>query len=120
MRNFRELEVWKDARVLVKKIYTITKCLPESEKYGLVSQMNRCAVSIPANIAEGCSKYSQKDFVRFLQISLGSAFELETHLILCQDLNLIPSEKTSTIIKNIQRLQKKIASLIKYNKSNHH
>ena len=120
MRNFRELEVWQEARTLVRDVYQISKLLPESEKYGLVSQMNRCAVSIPANIAEGCSKYSQKDFVRFLQISLGSSYELETHLILCQDLNLLPSEKTSTIIKNIQRLQRKIASLIKYNKSNHH
>jgi len=55
MRNFRELEVWKDSRILVKEVYTITKCLPDSEKYGLVSQMNRCSVSIPANIAEGCS-----------------------------------------------------------------
>lgn len=83
MRNFRELEVWKEARMLVKDIYNTTQRLPSSEQYGLISQTNRCAVSIPANIAEGCSKYSQKDFVRFLQISLGSAFELETHQLLC-------------------------------------
>lgn len=118
MRNFRELEVWKDSRTLVKDVYNTSKLLPDSEKYGLISQINRCAVSIPANIAEGCSKYSQKDFVRFLQISLGSAFELETHLILCQDLNFLSLKETTSIIKNIQRLQKRIVSPIKYNKSN--
>ncbi len=109
MRNFRELEVWKDARILVKKIYTLTNALPDSEKYGLTSQINRCSVSIPANIAEGSVKYSQKDFVCFLQISLGSSYELETHIILCQDL-----EFTN---KDIQNLQKRISSLIKYNNS---
>lgn len=117
MRNFRELEVWKDARKLVKEVYLCTKVLPDSEKYGLVSQINRCAVSIPANIAEGSAKYSQKDFVRFLQISLGSAYELESHLILCSDLEFISEVKVSTTIKNIQILQKRIASLIKFNNS---
>ena len=117
MRNFRELDVWKDARVLVKEIYSVTQHLPESEKFGLVSQINRSAISIPANIAEGCSKYSQKDFVRFLQISLGSAYELETHLILCQDLDFIPNREANIILKKIQRLQRRIASLIKYNNS---
>ncbi|MCK5440991.1 MAG: four helix bundle protein [Maribacter sp.] len=117
MRNFRELEVWKDARKLVKEIYLLTKSLPKSEKYGLVSQINRCVISIPANIAEGSAKYSQKDFVRFLQISLGSAYELESHLVLCTDLEFIEVGTTSATIKNIQVLQKRIASLIKYNNS---
>jgi len=117
MRNFRELEVWKDSRKLVKDVYLITKSLPETEKYGLTSQINRCAISIPANIAEGSAKYSQKDFVRFLQISLGSAYELESHLIICSDLDFIAFDTTSVTIKNIQVLQKRIASLIKYNNS---
>lgn len=117
MRNFRELEVWKDSRKLVKEIYFITKQLPIEEKYGLTSQINRCVVSIPANIAEGSAKYSQKDFVRFLQISLGSAYELESHLILCGDLEFVQFNTVSTAIKNIQILQKRIASLIKYNNS---
>ena len=117
MRNFRELEIWKEARFLVKDIYTISKALPKSERFGLVSQINRCAISIPANIAEGCGKYSNKDFSRFLQISLGSAYELETHIILCLDLNFVPKEETVPIIDKIHRLQKRISSLIKYNKS---
>ncbi|MFK7812128.1 MAG: four helix bundle protein [Maribacter sp.] len=117
MRNFRELEVWKDSRKLVKEIYLLTKLLPDTEKFGLVSQINRCVISIPANIAEGSAKYSQKDFVRFLQISLGSAYELESHLILCADLEFIQTNSVSPVIKRIQVLQKRIASLIKYNNS---
>lgn len=117
MRNFRELEVWKDARKLVKEVYLLTKTLPDTEKYGLVSQINKCVNSIPANIAEGSAKYSQKDFVRFLQISLGSAYELESHLILCNDLELISDVEASATISRIQILQKKVASLIKYNNS---
>ncbi len=117
MRNFRELEVWKDSRVLVKEIYTLTNSLPDSEKFGLIPQINRCSISIPANIAEGCAKYSQKDFIRFLQISLGSSYELETHIILCEDLGFINSATANTTIKKIQNLQKRISSLIKYNNS---
>ncbi|UII76886.1 four helix bundle protein [Flagellimonas sp. HMM57] len=115
MRNFRGLEVWKEARVLVKKIYSLTATLPETEKYGFSSQINRCAVSIPANIAEGCGKNSSNDFARFLQISLGSSYELETHLILCEDLQFIAPEQTKSIINSIQLLQRRITSLIKYN-----
>lgn len=65
MRNFRKLDVWNDARFLVSEIYLITKNFPDTEKYGLVSQINRSAISIPTNIAEGCAKDSDKDFVRF-------------------------------------------------------
>ncbi len=86
MRNFRKLNVWNDARQLVKDIYLITNTFPTSEKFGLISQSNRAVISIPSNIAEGCAKDSQKDFIRFLQISLDSAFELESHLILSCDL----------------------------------
>ena len=119
MRNFRKLDVWNDARKLVKEIYLITKQLPETEKYGLISQINRCVISIPANIAEGSAKDSQKDFARFLQISLGSAFELETHLILCVDLDFIENINILPTIEKIQLLQKRISSLIKYTKTKH-
>ncbi len=117
MRDFRKLHVWSDARSLVKQVYLLTNQLPQTEKFGLVSQMNRCAVSIPANIAEGSAKDSQKDFVRFLQISLGSAYELETHIILCNDLEFIQNDKSSIIIEKIQQLQKQISALIKYNRN---
>lgn len=118
MRDFRKLHVWSDARALVKQVYFLTNQLPQTEKFGLVSQMNRCAVSIPANIAEGSAKESQKDFIRFLQISLGSAYELETHLILCNDLEFLQQDESLKAITKIQTLQKRIAALIKYNKTN--
>lgn len=117
MRNFRKLDVWNDARRLVKEIYELTSNLPATEKFGLISQINRSALSIPANIAEGCAKYSQKDFVRFLQISLGSAFELESHLIICGDLNFISEKKIFLVIEKLQVLQKRIVSLIKYSRT---
>ncbi|MFD2099341.1 four helix bundle protein [Flagellimonas iocasae] len=118
MRNFRELKVWQEARTLVKDVYTLTQHLPESEKFGLTSQIQRSVISIPANIAEGCGKHSNKEFIRFLQISLGSAYELESHIILCRDLNFIASDLSKPAIGNIQKLQKRIASLINYNASN--
>lgn len=82
MRSFKELEVWKTSRILVKETYLLTAKLPKAEEYGLTSQIRRCAVSIPSNIAEGSARESQKDFCRFLQISLGSS-------LLCQDLNFL-------------------------------
>ncbi|MGB0980699.1 MAG: four helix bundle protein [Winogradskyella sp.] len=115
MRNFRDLEVWQDAITLVKQVYSLIEHLPDSEKFGLKSQISRCVVSIPANIAEGCAKDSQKDFVRFLQISLGSAFELETHLIICFELKYIEIDKR--LVAEIQKIQKRINALIKYSKS---
>ncbi len=114
MRNFKDLDVWKEGRLLTRDIYLLVKTLPEDEKYGLVSQIKRCVISIPSNIAEGSAKSSQKDFARFLQISLGSCFELESHLILCSDLNIIDNNEAIKNIESIQRLQRKIFSLIKY------
>ena len=119
MRNFRELTVWKDGRILVKEVYKLTHLLPDSERFGLIAQIQRSAISIPANIAEGCGKDSEKDFIRFFQISLGSAYELETHFILCEDLEFFSPEIVQRIIGEIQILQKKIVALIKHIKSNH-
>jgi four helix bundle protein len=93
----------------LEKICLLPKTLPENEKYGLVSQINRCVISIPADIAQGSAKYYQKHFVRILQISLGSAYELESNLKLCTDLEFINSTKISSIIVNVQLLQKRIA-----------
>lgn len=82
MRKFKELNIWIESRKLAKEIYLLTESLPDSEKFNLTSQIRRYAISIPCNIAEGAAKTSQKDFGRFLQISLGSSFELETQLLL--------------------------------------
>lgn len=114
MRNFRALNVWQDAMKLVKEIYLLTKALPQTEKFGLISQMQRCAVSIPANIAEGSAKYSQKDFVRFLQIGLGSSYELETYLVICTDLQFFSKTESIKVLGKVQLLQRRLGSLIKY------
>ena len=117
MRNFKELEVWKESRVLTKDIYLLTNFLPQDEKFGLISQIRRCVISIASNIAEGAAKDSQKDFLRYLQISLGSSFELESPLILCVDLELISKTQMENHLENIERIQKRISSLIKYVKT---
>ncbi|WP_203259000.1 four helix bundle protein [Hyunsoonleella ulvae] len=117
MRNFRNLDVWKDSITLVKDIYVLIDKLPDIEKFGLKSQISRCAVSIPANIAEGSAKDSQKDFVRYLKVSLGSAFELETHLVICKELSYISHDEEKDIIEKVNILQKRINALIKYSKS---
>lgn len=82
MRNFKNLTVWQKGMNLVKEVYFLGKYLPNNEKFGLYSQMTRAAVSIPSNIAEGCGRQSDKEFKRFLEIALGSAYELETQLLL--------------------------------------
>ena len=110
MRNFRELNIWKDSLLLAREIYKLTKGLPTEEKFGLVSQINRAAVSIPSNTAEGCSRSSDKDFKRFLELALGSAYELETQLILMNDVyaNLNGQDQ----IPRLNSLQKSINAFI--------
>ena len=77
VNSYKELIIWQKSMVLVSKVYSLTKKFPNDEKYGLVSQLNRASVSIPANIAEGWGRESRKNFVQFLRISRGSLFELE-------------------------------------------
>jgi four helix bundle protein len=113
MHNFKELKVWQLSRNLVKEIYEITSNFPSEEKYGLISQLRRCAVSIPTNIAEGSGRNTDKDFAQFLNISLGSAFELETLLILSFDVQLISEEDLESFTKKISEIQKMTFGLIK-------
>ncbi|WP_417199692.1 four helix bundle protein [Bizionia sp.] len=89
MHRFKDLEVWKKSRLFCVEIYSITSKFPESEKFGLSNQLRRASVSIPSNIAEGSSRHSNKDFTRFLQIAIGSAYEIETQLLIASDLNFI-------------------------------
>jgi four helix bundle protein len=103
--NFRELKIWKEGIALTKSVYTLTYELPDSEKFGLKSQIQRCAGSIPSNIAEGSGRTSEKEFRHFLNISLGSAYELETQLVL---INQIYDVTIDTVLKNLQELQKMI------------
>jgi four helix bundle protein len=112
MRDFKKLEIWKNGIELVKQVYELSNELPSSEKYGLKSQITRAAVSIPSNIAEGCSRNSEIEFKRFLEIAIGSLFELETQLIIIIELNLIETAKTEKTLALIQKEGKMISGLI--------
>ena len=89
MRDFRGLKVWGKGHQLVLEIYKITQSFPNEELYGLISQIRRAVASIPTNIAEGCGKDSESELARYMQIFMGSASELEYHLLLVRDLGYI-------------------------------
>ncbi|MHB8918536.1 MAG: four helix bundle protein, partial [Desulfocucumaceae bacterium] len=89
MESYKELEVWQKAITLVIELYKLTKCFPQEERYGLISQIQRAGVSVPANIAEGWGRGSTKEYIQYLRVSRGSLAELETHLIIAQKLNYI-------------------------------
>lgn len=107
MRNFRELEIWKDSIDLATEVYQITRTFPDHEKFGLANQMNRCAISIPSNIAEGC-RGSNKELIQFLNISLGSSFELETQLTIARNLSYIDEVSFRDLIEVVNNVQKRI------------
>ena len=88
VKSYRDLSAWQKASLLVKEVYLLTAAFPVGERFGLVSQMNRAAVSIPLNIAEGYGRATTQDYLHFLRIARGSAYELETQLVLAQDLGL--------------------------------
>ena len=94
MRDFRKLEIWKNGIEIVKHIYGLSAKLPFEEKFGLRSQMTKAAVSIPSNIAEGCSRNSEIEFKRFLEISIASLFEVETQLVIAKELEFIEPKGT--------------------------
>ncbi len=108
MHNFRKLEIWKQSVLLVTEIYKVTNTFPNHERFGLMSQMQRAAVSCPTNIGEGSAKSSNKDFARFLEISIGSLIELETELIVANNLGYIVDNSFIEIQNKIIELQKMI------------
>lgn len=112
MRDFRKLEIWKNGMTIVREVYQIAAQLPKEEKYGLRSQVTRSAVSVPSNIAEGCSRNSEVEFKRFLEIAIGSLFELETQLILISELNLISGLDITSFLDFITKEEKQMNSLI--------
>jgi len=102
---------------MVKEIYSLTEQFPVSERYGLSSQMQRCAVSIPSNIAEGSARQSKKEYIQFLYIALGSLAELETQLIISHEIgHAVPSQG---LYQNIEILRKKLLSFIKFVKEHY-
>ncbi|MFT5513466.1 MAG: four helix bundle protein [Bacteroidia bacterium] len=107
MRNFRTMHIWKESLELTTIIYDLVKVLPPEERYGLKSQITRSSVSIPSNIAEGCRR-SNKEFRHFLNIALGSSYELETQLIISSRIGLVDSETVKNVQLNLTTLQKRI------------
>jgi len=110
MHNFRKLNIWVKSIEFVTDIYRITNSFPKEEKFGLVSQMQRSAVSIPTNIAEGSAKSSNKDFARFIEMSIGSSYELETELLVSNNLSYINKETFLQIQNKLIELQKMISA----------
>lgn len=109
MHQFKELEIWKRSRLFCSEIYKITSNFPESEKFGLTNQLRRACVSIPSNIAEGSSRSSNKDFSRFLEIAIGSAYEIETQLLIASDLNFINADEIEILAKELNEIIRMIS-----------
>jgi len=112
--SYRELDVWRQSRSLVKSIYQLTKNFPKEEQLGLTSQMRRAAVSIPSNIAEGCGRNHFKDSIQFFFVARGSIYELETQLTLASDLELISIDDLETNLNQIIRCKKLLNGFINY------
>jgi four helix bundle protein len=116
MISYRELDVWLEARKLVKIVYTVCKKFPSEELYGLTSQIKRCSISIPSNIAEGCGRQSSKETIHFLHISRGSLFELETQLYLASDLEFVSDEELKLVLIQVTSCKKLLNGFINYYK----
>lgn len=111
MKNFRDLKVWEKSHELALAAYDATSNFPKQEMFGLVSQIRRCAASIPANIAEGCGRRGNGEFHRFLQIASGSASELEYHLLLSRDLKFMDADVHRSLNDRVEEIKRMLASL---------
>jgi four helix bundle protein len=114
MRNFRQLDVWKKSHQLTLDVYRLTAGFPGNERYGLTSQLQRATASIGANLAEGCGRETDADFKRFVQIACGSACEVEYHLLLAKDLQLIDQPTHESINLNVNEVKRMLHGLAKY------
>ncbi|UUV21350.1 four helix bundle protein [Paenimyroides aestuarii] len=111
MNYFKELKVWQKAIELVTETYLVTKEFPKDELFGLVSQIRRCVISIPSNIAEGCGRKTNKDFSNFLGVALGSSFEFETQIIISKNIGYLTNEQFILLESEIQHIQNMIIKL---------
>ncbi len=101
MHNFEKLKIWQKAMDVAVEVYKVSLLLPEYEKFNLIHQIKKCAVSIPSNIAEGSGRNSNKEFIQFLGIANGSTFELITQIILAKQLKLVSEEIIQPIINQL-------------------
>lgn len=112
MQDYKKLKVWEKSHQLAVATYRVSNDFPKSGVYGLTSQLRRAAVSIPTNIAEGCGKYTQNDFAKYLNISLGSANETEYLLLLSCELNYIPKSNFDTLNMDVNEIKSMLIRLI--------
>ena len=113
-QKYTDLDLWKQARILAPVIYEITGLYSKSEQFGIISQMRRCAVSVPSNIAEGCGRQHTKETIQFLNISRGSLYELETQLYISKHLKFINEEQLNNCLQQIESLGKLINGFIRF------
>jgi len=113
MRNFKELKIWQKGFDIAINSYKLIETFPQTEKYSLAQQITRAAVSIPSNIAEGSSRSSAKEYNRYLEISLGSSFELETQYLIAKELNFGAPELVTNGLKQLDEEQKMIIAFQK-------
>jgi four helix bundle protein len=113
MKNFRDLNVWKKAHALALLVYHSTTAFPRQEMFGLTSQIRRCSVSIPSNIAEGCGRRGNGEFHRFLDIAMGSASELEYQLLLAHELGLLETDNYKRLSGANLEVKRMLASLLR-------
>jgi four helix bundle protein len=112
MQDFKALKVWNKAHHITLAVYKATATFPKVELYGMISQMRRCSISIPANIAEGCGRGGAGELAHFLQIALGSASELEYYLLLARDLNFLNITDYESLERGVVEVKRMLASLI--------
>lgn len=112
MRDFREIKVWAKAHLLTLEVYRVTATFPREEMYGLTSQLRRSSISIAANIAEGFGRGGDTELARFLQIGMGSASEVEYHILLARDLNLLTNKIYDDLEGPIVEVKRMLASLL--------
>lgn len=117
MKTHKDLDVWKKTIELVTNVYQLTQSFPKEELYGLTSQLRRSAVSVPSNIAEGAALQSNKEYLQFLYIALGSLMELDTQLIISKNIKLISDDDLSKFQVEIQTIGKMLNGLNTYRKS---
>ena len=114
MKSHRDLDVWKRSVELITFIYDVTKSFPKEEIYGITNQVRRAAVSIPSNISEGAARHHNKEFIQFLYISFGSISELETQIIICENLKFLVITDSTKIQNELTELRKMILGLIRH------
>jgi len=113
MRGFRSLSVWSKSHARTLEVYACTRSFPQSERYGLVNQLQRATASIPSNLAEGCGRGSDADFARFVQIAMGSASEVEYQLLLSRDLGYIPKDQYRILEASITEIKRMLSGLLR-------